>query len=288
MISQDSDTIVVWFSCGAASAIALQETIRQYGDSYNIRAVNNPVIEEDEDNIRFMRDVSDWLNIEIEQASRSLYPDNSAQSVWEHRKFMSGPQGAPCTLELKKRARQEWELHNKTCWMVLGFTVDEKRRHDQFVKFEREDLLPVLIDAGLTKQDCYDRLLEHGIEPPRMYRLGYPNANCVGCVKATSPTYWNKVRQTHPEVFAARAEQSRKIGAKLVRVSPKQLPFCEQDNEGFWWDMRTGECLTEVTDQGGKKTNGVRIYLDELPSEARGQPLKSMTIECGIFCDAED
>jgi len=288
VISNDSDTIVVWFSCGAASAIALQETIRQYGDRYRVRAVNNPVVEEDEDNLRFMCDVADWLDIDIEQAGRSLYPDSSARSVWEHRKFMSGPQGAPCTIELKKRARQEWERYNKTRWMVLGFTVEEQGRHDQFVKFEREDLLPVLIDAGLTKQDCYDRLLANGIEPPRMYALGYPNANCVGCVKATSPTYWNKVRQTHPEVFADRAEQSRRIGAKLVRVSPKQLPFCEQDGDGFWWDTRTDECLTVITKHGNKKTDGVRVYLDELPADAKGQPLKSMTVECGIFCSAED
>ena len=243
---------MVWFSCGAASAIAIQETIIQYGDRYHIRAVNNPVIEEDSDNIRFMRDVEQWLGIEIEQASRSKYPTHSARDVWEDRKFMSGPQGAPCTLELKKKARQEWELYNKTAYMVLGFTADEKKRHDQFVKFEREDLLPVLIDARLTKQDCYDRLLANGIEPPRMYKLGYPNANCVGCVKATSPTYWNHVRKTHPHVFQERAEQSRRIGAKLVRYK------------------------------------GKRIFLDELPEDAKGRPLKSMTMECGIFCAAED
>lgn len=82
-----------------------------------------------------------------------------------------------------------------------------------------------------------------------MYKQGYPNANCIGCVKATSPTYWNHVRKMHPEVFAARAKQSRVIGARLVRVNDK------------------------------------RIFLDELSLDAKGRPMKTMQIECGIFCE---
>ena len=35
-------------------------------------------------------------------------------------------------------------------------------------------------------------------------------------LQATSPTYWNLVRRTHPESFQQRAEQSRGLGVKLV------------------------------------------------------------------------
>ncbi len=110
-------------------------------------------------------------------------------------------------------------------------------------------MLPVLIDAGLTKQDCYDRLILEGIAPPRVYAEGYPNANCIGCVKASSPTYWNHVRVTRPLIFAQRGEQSRRLGVRLVRYK------------------------------------GQRIFLDELPPDATGRPLKSMQIECGSFCE---
>lgn len=44
------DVIVVWFSNGAASAIAAQETLKKYGSYCDIRLVNNPVAEEDGDN----------------------------------------------------------------------------------------------------------------------------------------------------------------------------------------------------------------------------------------------
>jgi len=67
-----------------------------------------------------------------------------------------------------------------------------------------------------------------------MYKLGYNNNNCKGCVKATSPSYWNKIRKDFPDVFASRAEQSRRLKCKLTRVKGKRIyldelsPDCEE------------------------------------------------------------
>ena len=244
-----SGTIAVWFSCGAASAVAAKKTIELYGTQCTVRVLNNPVVEEDDDNRRFLRDVAAWLGHPIETVTNSKYPSASAVEVWARRRFMSGPTGAPCTIELKKRARQDWEARNHADWHVLGFTADEAARHKRFVLTERENVIPVLIDANITKQDCYRILTAAGLRLPRIYSLGYPNANCIGCVKATSPTYWNLVRQQHPDVFAARAAQSRELGVRLVRHK------------------------------------GQRVFLDELPADAKGQPLKNLDFECGIFCE---
>ena len=81
--------IAVWFSCGAASAVAAKLTLEQYGHIDNIRVINNPVIEEDEDNIRFLKDIEKWLEIKIETAINYKYPSCSAVDVWDNRKFMS-------------------------------------------------------------------------------------------------------------------------------------------------------------------------------------------------------
>ena len=241
--------IAVWFSNGAASAVGLKLTIDLHGRG-NVRAINNPVAEEDEDNLRFQGDVSSWLGIEIERAVNPLYPAASAVEVWDRRKAMSFPHGAPCTIHLKKEARQHWENTNKADWHVFGFTAEERNRHERFILTERSNLLPTLIDAGMTKDDCAAMLRENGLELPRVYAEGYPNANCIGCVKATSPTYWNLVRATRPEVFAARAAQSRRLGVRLVRHK------------------------------------GKRIFLDELPADARGRPLKGLKMpDCGIHCE---
>jgi hypothetical protein len=248
MIS-DGDKIAVWFSCGAASAVAAKLTLQKYGDRCSVSVLNSPVAEEDEDNRRFLSDVEKWLGVEIGIVRSKKYPSCSAVEVWNDRKFMSGNAGAPCTLELKKKARQEWERQNHVDWHVLGFTFDEVRRHERFVLTERDNVIPVLIDERVTKDMCYDYLRKAGIELPRIYSLGYPNANCIGCVKATSATYWSHVKSVHPDVFRDRAEQSRRIGAKLVRHK------------------------------------GKRMFLDELPDGALGRPMKNMDFECGLFCE---
>lgn len=243
------DTIVVWFSSGAASAIAAKKTIEKYADICTVRVVNNPVKEEHHDNVRFLKDVEKWLGVTVEFALNKNFPNNSAVDVWEKRNYMSGVAGAPCTFELKKKARQDFEKENKVDWHVLGFTADEKKRSDRFMLGERPNTLPVLIEAGITKADCFVLLAEAGINMPEIYKLGYPNANCIGCVKATSPTYWNHVRKMHPEVFEERAKQSYDIGAKLVRVNNK------------------------------------RIFLKDLDVKAKGRSMKNLDFECGIFCE---
>lgn len=242
--------IAVWFSCGAASAAALKLTVDKYG-AENVCAVNNPVVEEHHDNTRFAEDVAEWAGVDIQYATNPQYPLASVVDVFERRKGMSFPHGAPCTVELKKRARQAWEKENPVDWHVLGFTYEERARHDRFVTTERENVLPILIDARMTKNDCADMIRSAGLRLPEIYSRGFPNAKCIGCVKATSPTYWNLVRREFPEEFAQRAEQSRRLGARLVRVK----------NE--------------------------RIFLDDLDPLAKGRPLKVLP-DCGLFCEENE
>jgi 3'-phosphoadenosine 5'-phosphosulfate sulfotransferase (PAPS reductase)/FAD synthetase len=240
--------IAVWFSCGAASAVAAKKTIELYPDA-DIRVLNNPVIEEHPDNLRFLKDVEKWLGKEIESVINPKYPNASAREVWAKRRYMSGVKGAPCTGLLKKEARQHWEKHNEVDYHVLGFTYDEKKRHDKFILSERDNVLPVLIDEKIRKVDCFKILRQAGIELPEIYKLGFPNANCIGCIKSSSPTYWNLVRKTFPEVYEDRVKQSREIGCRLIEVKKK------------------------------------RIFLDELTPETKGGKIKSW--DCGTFCEED-
>ena len=240
-------TIAVWFSCGAASAIAAKQIIDKYSKTNDILIVNNPIKEEHEDNRRFLKDIEEWLQHPIIQAKNKDFPNASIVEVFNKRKYMSGIKGAPCTKLLKKHARYEFEMNNKIDFHVLGFTFEEINRQERFNIFERSNTINILIDNKIIKYDCMQILRKSNIKLPVIYSLGFPNANCIGCVKATSPTYWNLVRKTFPNVFKQRAEQSRIIGARLVRVK------------------------------------GKRIFLDELKTTDRGAKIKSW--ECGIFCN---
>ena len=241
--------IAVWFSCGAASAVAAKITNDYYGYTNKVHICNNPILEEGEDNQRFLRDVALWIGVPIETVRSKKYPNASCKEVWTDRKYMSGIHGAPCTLELKKKPRQAWEAEYNPDYTVLGFTAEETARAERFKMTERDTLLTPLIDLGITKQDCFDIVNKAGIRLPDLYRNGHPNANCLGCVKVNSPTYWNWLRTTYPDVFKDRLEQSRKIGAKLVRVK------------------------------------GEYIQLEDLDPKAKGHKMKSYDVDCGIFCE---
>ena len=194
MIDKD---ITVWFSCGAASAVATYFTLKKYGSTNRVRIVNNPVKEEHEDNLRFLSDVETWLGIKVEFAVNSKFPDCSAKTVWSQHKYMSGIAGAPCTMRLKKHARQEWESKNNSDYLVLGFTSDEKKRSDRFKMTERNNLLPVLVDENITKQDCFNILATNNISLPKIYSINRPTRT----VLFISPTIFYLTKTLRPFVY---------------------------------------------------------------------------------------
>lgn len=235
--------ILVWFSCGAASAVAAKLATEKHGDRAEIIYCDTSESEH-EDNARFMADVSQWIRREITIIKSDTY--ENIDDVFERTGYMAGPYGARCTTEMKKLPRQKYQdvadVH------IFGYTADEQKRIEDF-EYRNPDLNVewILADKGITKTDCYQRLNEVGIKLPEMYALNFDHNNCKGCVKATSPGYWNKTRICFPEVFQRRARQSRVLGVKLVRL------------------------------------NGKRIFLDELPSSV-GMDKPDGEIECGPVC----
>jgi hypothetical protein len=55
-----------------------------------------------------------------------------------------------------------------------------------------------------------------------MYKLGYNNNNCVGCVKG-GMGYWNKIRKDFPEVFSSMAKLEREVGHSCLKIFLDEL-----------------------------------------------------------------
>lgn len=197
-----------WFSAGCSSLVACK--LAKPDEIIYIHVAN-----QHPDTIRFLIDAGGVLGgIEVLQSEEYLTVDE----VIERRKFIKGPVFAPCTLELKKRVRQEWEKHH---WArhtyVWGYDVNEKARADRTLESMPEfDHEFPLIERGLTKADCHAMCEDMGIKRPKMYDLGYPNNNCIGCVKG-GMGYWNKIRNDFPSVFDRRARQEREIGHSCIK-----------------------------------------------------------------------
>lgn len=133
--------------------------------------------------------------------------------------FINRPQvGAYCTKYLKKRVRKQWEYEHQDFEItyIWGFDARETHRAERMIEaypqFHHE--FP-LINKGLSKNECHALLHDLGIERPVMYDLGYPNNNCIGCVKG-GMGYWNKIRKDFPDVFARRAKLERDLGSSCI------------------------------------------------------------------------
>lgn len=210
-----------WVSQGAASIIAARMELRANPEAILVRCETG---NEDEDNARFEADCIRWLNMPVTVLRSDEY-ENVVQ-VWEDRKFMSSPHGAPCTAEMKIAPRLEFQ--RPTDVHVFGYTAD-RGDVERFARLKANypELIvkAPLIDAGVTKAATIAMLENAGIAPPRTYAMGFPNANCLqtGCVKATSPDYWSLFRLRFPDRFEAMAERSRRIGAKLTRINDERI-----------------------------------------------------------------
>ena len=236
--------VVSWFSCGAASAVATKKALEKYGDEVVIASC---VVEnEHPDNERFLQDCEKWYGKTILRLRSEKYKD--AWEVWEKTKFLVGPMGARCTTEMKKLVRQKFQKVSDI--QVFGFTSEEAHRADRFKEQNPEVHLETpLIEFGLKKADCFTELKNAGIELPAMYRLGYKNNNCVGCVKGGAK-YWSSIRRDFPEVFARMVELEKKLGVKILKVK------------------------------------GKRIFLDELPLNYRSNQVEP-DMECGLWCKSD-
>jgi len=204
-----SGRVLVWFSCGAASACAAKLALER-----NPRAevlYCDTLKYEHPDNRRFIVDCERWLGKEIKLLRSSEYSD--IFDVFNKTGWLVGRQMARCTIELKRAVREAYQQIGDV--HILGLTADEPRR---IARFEQDNpeiyLLWLLRDAGMRKQDCLDMLNRAGIELPAMYRLGYKNNNCIGCVKG-GKGYWNKIRRDFPESFKRMAVQERRMDARI-------------------------------------------------------------------------
>lgn len=202
---------VCWFSAGAASAVATKLSkpdVIAYCETGS----------EDEDNARFIVDCERWFGQRVTRLRNTAYRDT--WDVWEKRRYLAGISGAPCTGELKIKPRLAFQYPDDI--HVFGYTADSSdvaradalREHWPDLRVETP-----LIDRGLTKAGCLAIIRTAGIKPPRVYEMGFPNANCIPCVKATSAAYWALVRQRFPERFERMAKLSRELGCRLTRIN---------------------------------------------------------------------
>lgn len=202
-----------WFSCGAASAVAVKLT-----DAMPVYCGTGA---EHPDNERFMRDCEQWFG----KGVKLLWSDEYADTwdVWNTTRWLAGPKGARCTIELKVKPRLTFQRPDDI--HVFGYTSDkaDSDRADRLREnYPELDIRTPLIERGITKAACLDMVQRAGIALPPMYAMGFHNNNCIPCVKATSPAYWALVRERFPVEFDRMAKLSRELDVRLCRINDER------------------------------------------------------------------
>tara|TARA_R110000851_G_scaffold200948_2_gene352100 strand:+ start:74 stop:844 length:771 start_codon:yes stop_codon:yes gene_type:complete len=238
---------VVWFSCGASSAVAGKLAIQKYGNDVDL--VYCDTGGEHESNMVFLQDCEKWYGRDITILKNENYVDHF--DVFKKTKVLQMPSGfAYCTHKLKMELRDDAGYCESI--NIFGYTLEEKKRS---IKLEEHNIDMLcefpLIDEQVSKADCLGILWKEGIKLPLMYELGYDHNNCIGCVKG-GMGYWNKIKIDFPEHFNKMAKIERELGVTVLK-------------------FRSG------------KRQGERMYLDELQPNM-GNFQKEPSIMCGIDC----
>ena len=245
--NNNNDVVRAWFSCGATSAVACHLALEKYGAD-KVRIFYFKIGSAHPDNARFIKDCESWYGKKIEIWASDKYKDQF--EVIAKTKYVNGAKGARCTTELKRDIRKKIQKAVAFSKQIFGFEYSKKEivRADRLLDTNPETKASFpLIDMLLTKENCLGILESVGFELPTMYKLGYPNNNCIGCVKG-GMGYWNKIRIDFPLEFEKMAGLEREVN-------------------------RT--CLREA--------DGTLLFLDSLDPE-RGREQKILIPDCGFFC----
>lgn len=202
---------VVQFSTGLASWGSAVRVKERFGAESMVLLMAD-VNMEDEDNYRFAREASEQLGVTITRVADGRTP----WEVFFDEGMMGSSRVDLCSRILKRKLLDKWRKENTTAEdsvVYVGMMWDEGDR----LEGVRRRLAPWTVEAPmmdkpyLTKHDLETTTRKLGIEPPRLYGMGMPHANCGGfCVKAGQAQF-----------------------ATLLRVMPERYRFHEAQEERF-------------------------------------------------------
>lgn len=193
---------VASFSTGRSSAIMWKRLVDRYGkDDVIVVAMDTRI--EDEDNYRFARDMERFMDMPIIWLREGRDPFR----VGEDEHIIPNQRIAPCTRRLKIIPFVNY-LSSLTEPFVINIGFDFEEAHRCVATTKNYNSLGYQVDYPLlwtpVEERDYSDIIrdEWGIEPPRMYSMGYTHANCGGrCVKQGQGD-WLRTLKNFPERYA--------------------------------------------------------------------------------------
>jgi len=216
------------FSTGLSSAVMVERLLTRYGkDAVTVVCMDTTI--EDDDNYRFANDCAlHWgVNIVWLREGRDPYQVGVDEHVIPNQKL------APCTKRLKIEPFTNYLKAMPGALTVhIGFDFSEVHRcaaTDKAYTARGWAVDYPLLWKPLEFRPYVEVVRAWGIEPPRMYGMGYTHANCGGrCVKQGKGD-WLRTLVHFPERFAQAEEWEQKM-----RLNPTNAnyAFLRDQTEG--------------------------------------------------------
>lgn len=176
---------VVMFSGGVGSWATARRVRERWGlDGLQLLFADTLI--EDEDVYRFLDEAAADIGAPLERVADGRDP----WQVFRDERYIGNTRVDPCSRVLKRELMRRWldERFDPASTVVyLGIDWSEAHR----IERAAPRWAPWTVEAPLceppygSKADLIDELRAAGIEPPRLYAMGFPHANCGGfCVKA--------------------------------------------------------------------------------------------------------
>jgi hypothetical protein len=269
----DHMTYIVSLSGGVGSAMAAERALQRYGD--RVKLWFSDVRHEDEDLYRFMQDTARrwWqlygVRLHIHRNERNPL------MVAEQKVIIPNERRAPCSHELKIMPFRRYIAQlPKPLTIMLG--MDWKEQHRLEAPRKAYEALGYQVDYPLMWKPWelrpYQDVIrqEWGIEPPRLYAMGFPHNNCGGrCIKQ-GVKEWLRLRYHFPERFEAMKQwelaQRAKGGARATHAicseerNKVRYPLTLEEIERRLLEGRYARQMQEIINGSEYKDDRVQCY----------------------------
>lgn len=206
---------VVMFSGGAGSWMAARRVAEAHGTA-DLHLLFADTLIEDEDLYRFVEQAA----ADVGGTFHRLAEGRDPWTVFRDERFLGNTRADPCSKILKRQfLRAHIERHFDPADTVVYIGIDWTEEH-RFVA-ARKHWTPWPVEAPLceapylSKGDILQALKARGIEPPRLYKMGFPHNNCGGfCIKA-GQAHFRLLLKSMPERYAHHERKEQELRAYL-------------------------------------------------------------------------
>lgn len=206
---------VVLYSGGALSWAAAMRTIETHGrDSVCLLFTDTSM--EDEDLYRFLDDSEGQLGVPLIRIKDGRTP----WDVFTEKRMLGNTRIDLCSRVLKREMSQRWLAENALgATLVFGIDWDETHRLDGLRRRYGEQgykvEAPMTESPWMTKGDVFSWMRREGLEPPRLYGMGFAHNNCGGfCVRAGHAHFKTLLREM-PERYAEHEQREQDLRGHL-------------------------------------------------------------------------